>query len=283
MTEASALMACPESDAGIDDGVATDGEVRGGQRSLTTVCVDASRYDVQVRREPHAAIRRIELIAARSHLVQLRVEKGEARYLHLAFGNDEPMDSERPAALVLALAPRTAEQGDDVWGSASLGALTHALEEVLSGHEGNKRLIAHIALAIRALVPATPPISGNPSPQPRLAEWQLQRALAIMEDRFGEALRIPDVAAACALSQGYFARAFLASTGKTPYRWLLERRVSAAQRMLSTTQLSLTEVGLACGFSEQSHFTRIFRNTVGVPPGSWRRSRGSLAWDQAET
>jgi AraC-like DNA-binding protein len=42
--------------------------------------------------------------------------------------------------------------------------------------------------------------------------------------------------------------------------------------LLQTTELSLADIALACGFAEQSHFTRVFTRLVGMPPGAWRRA-----------
>jgi len=286
MSQAAARTPRLGQEGGVSGSVPVEPERFYGPAPLATVCVDARLCEVQVRREQQAAGRRIGLIAARIPVVELHTGTGVLRHLHLVYGETDPADPSLPAALLLTLTPKAQGNstgiGIGTWATVSLTALVGALEDALRDHPGNMRLMAHIALAMRALLSAAAPRANGVPSQPRLSEWQLRRALSIMEVRFGEALRIPEVAAACALSQGYFARAFLVSTGKTPYRWLLERRVRAAQQLLSTTQMSLTEVGLACGFAEQSHFTRNFRNAVGVPPGIWRRSRSSLAWDHAE-
>lgn len=83
---------------------------------------------------------------------------------------------------------------------------------------------------------------------------------------------ISEVAEACNLSRGYFIRAFRETTGMTPYQWLLSERVARAQALLRASNGSLAEVAIACGFSDQSHFTRVFSTIVGVTPGSWRRT-----------
>jgi AraC family transcriptional regulator len=83
---------------------------------------------------------------------------------------------------------------------------------------------------------------------------------------------ILDVARACNLSRGYFIHAFRETTGMTPYRWLQNERISRACELLRTSELSLSEVATACGFADQSHFTRAFASAVGTSPGSWRRN-----------
>ena len=83
---------------------------------------------------------------------------------------------------------------------------------------------------------------------------------------------ILEVAHACNLSRGYFIHAFRETTGMTPYRWLQNERISRACELLRTSELSLSQVGTACGFADQSHFTRAFASAVGTSPGSWRRN-----------
>jgi len=48
-------------------------------------------------------------------------------------------------------------------------------------------------------------------------------------------------------------------------------RVARAQHLLISTGEPLTQIALVCGFSDQSHFSRSFRRTVGASPGQWRR------------
>jgi AraC-like DNA-binding protein len=73
------------------------------------------------------------------------------------------------------------------------------------------------------------------------------------------------------LSVSHFSRAFAVSIGLPPHRWLLNRRVERAKSMLSNAAPTLSEVAIACGFADQSHFTRTFTREVGISPGAWRR------------
>jgi len=79
------------------------------------------------------------------------------------------------------------------------------------------------------------------------------------------------LAAIAGLSPKHFARAFRQSTGMPPHRWLIERRIDRAKALLLTTDLSLAEIALACGFADQSHFTAAFRKLAGLTPGGYRQ------------
>lgn len=50
------------------------------------------------------------------------------------------------------------------------------------------------------------------------------------------------------------------------------RRCELAKELLRSSPLSLAEIALACGFADQSHFTRAFARLVGMTPGAWRRA-----------
>ena len=104
-----------------------------------------------------------------------------------------------------------------------------------------------------------------------LAPWQLRRAEALMSENLSVQVPLGQVAIECGLSVRHLARAFRQSTGVPPHRWLLDRRVKRAKELLPNFKLSLTDVALACGFGDQSHFTRTFTAAVRLSPGVWRR------------
>jgi methylphosphotriester-DNA--protein-cysteine methyltransferase len=69
----------------------------------------------------------------------------------------------------------------------------------------------------------------------------------------------------------YFAKAFKQTTGAPPHVWLSMKRIGRAKQLMNETNLGLAEIALACGFVDQSHFTRTFVKSVGCSPGKWRR------------
>ncbi|MBD9528802.1 helix-turn-helix domain-containing protein [Paracoccus sp. PAR01] len=103
-----------------------------------------------------------------------------------------------------------------------------------------------------------------------LAPVMIRRAQDMLMSGEGDKVSIADIAEALNLSRHGFFRAFRDSTGVTPYQWLLNQRIERARRLLATTDLSLVEVALTCGFSDQSHFTRVFGRIEGMSPGRWR-------------
>jgi len=119
-----------------------------------------------------------------------------------------------------------------------------------------------------------------------LAPWQLERARELMTGDLQGHISLSWLAEKCGLSTRHFARAFRQSTGVPPHRWLLNHRVACAKELLCNPALSLAEIALACGFADQSHFTRVFTSVVRLSPGLWRRMQsqkpaGSTSTDRS--
>ena len=111
----------------------------------------------------------------------------------------------------------------------------------------------------------------------RLSSLHEARAKDMLLAKTDGNVSLEEIASACNLSRSYFIRAFRETTHRTPHQWLLEQRIERARHLLRNSDSSLSEIAIACGFSDQSHFTRTFTQLVGTPPGSWRRLTGSHA------
>lgn len=80
-----------------------------------------------------------------------------------------------------------------------------------------------------------------------------------------------DVLAQCAgMSRAAFLRAFRARTGRSPHQFIIERRLEIAKTLLRKTRLPIADIASAVGFSDQAHFTRRFRQTIGTTPACYR-------------
>jgi AraC family transcriptional regulator len=155
--------------------------------------------------------------------------------------------------------------------------LSALLPVMAAPDEAHPLFIDHIALALTVHVARTygflPTTAGRHGGG--LARWQEERVKELMTAGLNEEIPLARLAAECGLSVRHFARAFRQSTGVPPHRWLLEHRVGRAKDLLKNRALSLADAALACGFADQSHFTRVFTAMVGVSPGAWRRVNGS--------
>jgi AraC family transcriptional regulator len=110
-----------------------------------------------------------------------------------------------------------------------------------------------------------------------LAVWQVRRTLAYIEANLASKMDLDELANLAALSRSHFSRAFKRSVGLSPMEYVVVRRVERSKLMISGTTEPLAEVALACGFADQAHLNRRFRDVVGISPGRWRRSNAVVA------
>ncbi|MEI9886511.1 MAG: AraC family transcriptional regulator [Rhizomicrobium sp.] len=106
-----------------------------------------------------------------------------------------------------------------------------------------------------------------------LSPAQLRRALEFMSARHADRITLADAAEACGLSRGHFAQGFRRATGTTPHQWLQRYRLERVQQLLIASDGAIAEIAVACGFTDQSHLTRVFAKLTRQTPAAWRRSR----------
>lgn len=108
-----------------------------------------------------------------------------------------------------------------------------------------------------------------------LSPLLLSRVVDYLHTHLNEDLTLRRLADVLHISPYHFARAFKQSTGLSPHQYLLEQRVERAKKMLEGNRQSIAEIAYQLGFPSQSHFTVIFRKTVGLTPGAYRKLVGS--------
>jgi AraC family transcriptional regulator len=100
----------------------------------------------------------------------------------------------------------------------------------------------------------------------------LRHVKEYMEAHLQNDLSLHQLARETHYSRGHFLRMFRAATGKTPHQYLTERRIERAKRIFRDEEkTSLIDIAARCGFSSQSHMTRVFREQTGVTPSAFKR------------
>lgn len=103
-----------------------------------------------------------------------------------------------------------------------------------------------------------------------LAPRDLTRLIAYVDETLDGSLSLDDMARLVGLSLRHFRRALNATTGQSPHQFVLSRRIERACGMIASNRLCLAEIAVAAGFADQSHMTRVFRQTMGVTPSAYR-------------
>ncbi|MET0231114.1 MAG: AraC family transcriptional regulator [Rhodanobacteraceae bacterium] len=118
--------------------------------------------------------------------------------------------------------------------------------------------------AVRREVPA--PVRGG------LAPARLRRVLDYIESRLADDLPLADLAAVAGLSEHYFVERFRRSTGVPPHRYVLLQRIERARRLLGDRKRARSVIDAAAesGFTNASHFARVFRRFTGVSPSRFQ-------------
>lgn len=131
--------------------------------------------------------------------------------------------------------------------------------------------IAAEGLALELLVELAR--GGAPRRETRPAPW-----LVAVEERIRERYRtgvsVGEIARELGVNPATLARAYRRRFGCTVGERIRRLRVEHAARELAETDEPLTEIALRAGFYDQSHFTNVFRRTLGVTPAAYRAGLG---------
>jgi len=109
------------------------------------------------------------------------------------------------------------------------------------------------------------------SRHPRTAA--IQTALAHLEKNYRRKITLGELARLAHMAPNHFGRTFRAATHLTPMEYLSRVRLRAAQNLLLSTDLSITEIALESGFYDAAHFSRTFSAGMGCAPLRYRRKR----------
>lgn len=99
-----------------------------------------------------------------------------------------------------------------------------------------------------------------------------KRVLDYVAENFSQNIVLEDMAREAGLSPFHFARLFKQTIGDSPYQFVMSYRVEQAKDMLGKTDLALIEIAQCCGFSDQAHFSRVFKNILAKPQKSGVRA-----------
>ncbi len=105
----------------------------------------------------------------------------------------------------------------------------------------------------------------------QFTDFRVRKSMRLMSEKLGEEFELDDVAKESGLSRPHFYKLFRRQTGLTPNLYLNTLRMERAIESLTSTPLSVTEIGFDLGFSSQASFSRFFTSNVGIAPSDYRR------------
>jgi transcriptional regulator GlxA family with amidase domain len=107
---------------------------------------------------------------------------------------------------------------------------------------------------------------------PRSDDTSVGALLQWLEQNLRRDLPLPVIARRAGMSSRTLSRRFREQVGATPARWVARARVTRAQRLLETTDLSIERVAAEAGFGSAAVMREHFGEVVGTSPMAYRRS-----------
>jgi AraC family transcriptional regulator len=109
----------------------------------------------------------------------------------------------------------------------------------------------------------------------RLLAWQARKVLDYIDSHITSRVLVADLCALVWRSEAHFSRAFRGTFGRSPHAFVVRRRVKLAAKYMLSTDMSLSDIALACGFVDQAHLCKHFRVLAGETPAAWRRAKST--------
>ena len=173
----------------------------------------------------------------------------------------QSLNQNTAAAAETGLLPNLAKLLDSVW------------KEFDADREAAKALLARAASLLRVEIDRR---ATDISPEKKtggLAAWQVRRLNVFIEARLGQPIRLAELCAVVKLSTAHFCRAFKRAFCETPHSYVMRCRLRRAETLMLTSDFSLSDIAVRCGFSDQAHLCKRFRQYYHQSPRVWRHER----------
>lgn len=153
-----------------------------------------------------------------------------------------------------------------------------ALAELIAAEVANPKPLHDLygdGLSLSLIIDVLKLTKTAPRRRGALTPWQLRKVTDFIEANCLRNIRLDEVAGLAGLSPSHFSHSFKASTGMAPHQWQMNARLAQAKQLLAADDQPLTNIAVETGFSDQAHFTRVFRKHVGTTPARWQKARRS--------
>jgi AraC-like DNA-binding protein len=202
------------------------------------------------------------------HFVQFRLDKvyrkpAESFKFHPWFGISKDTSTLLSAALCNATQHTWRASGQLTWA-------IHTLVEKLEA-DAEDLFIRGLFRCMMSELHET--ISGNRDLPPLLnsTEHRVQKFLALLEKEVERPWGLTEMAGRCKLARSHFASIVKKLTGDSPLAYLQRLRVLRAEQLLRDTDMSITEIGHACGFATSQHCARVFKHYTNCTATDFRQ------------
>ena len=161
---------------------------------------------------------------------------------------------------------------DNGWQSSVIDWIEEAWREMKSREEGYEFEVRRcLSNCVFKVYQNSDGYMSPPSEIQIRKQERTKTMILFIEEHMAEEITISDIAASAYISSTECMRCFKEILHTTPIRFLKQIRLRRAEKLLSSTDLKVEEIGLKCGFHEMSYFARSFRKEYGANPLSYRK------------
>jgi AraC family transcriptional regulator len=149
--------------------------------------------------------------------------------------------------------------------------LTCMAAEVAAGCPAGKLYSQSLSISLAAYLQGRfAKKNGRQEREQRLSPYQMQRLVNYIQGNLEKDLNLFHLAKVIETSPRRFSRLFVNTFNCTPHRYVVKERVARGKALLAAG-VSIAEAAQVLGFASQSHFSDVFRKTIGVSPGRFRQ------------
>jgi two-component system response regulator YesN len=118
--------------------------------------------------------------------------------------------------------------------------------------------------------------SNAPSDETHSISWRLERAISYINLHLSDELPMEIIAKNSGISSQHLSRLFREEMNTNFVKFLTERRMERACRLLNETTMGIAEVAERCGYQDANYFAKVFRKNLSISPGGFRKIRGVI-------
>jgi len=185
---------------------------------------------------------------------------------------DLPQEADLPgfSAGKLAMAKLSARRSGE-WVRRVLCLLDEAARQLQPSEQVAQGAVLEASALLRKQIESER-AQGAPDANGRLLAWQMRRVRDYVDRHITGPVLVADLCALIDRSEAHFSRSFKRTIGESPHAFVIRCRLELAATYMLQTDASLSDIALQCGFTDQPHLCKHFRQSTGQTPAAWRRA-----------